>query len=183
MSEPYKIKVTDLIPDQRNLNAGTERGKYMLDKSVETLGAGRSMVIDEQGNLVAGNKTQEALVEAGIEDVIVVPTDGKTAVAVQRTDWNLYDEDPNNPARQYSVVDNRSSEVGFEIDPEMMEFHIEQGVDFRDWYTDIELQTIRDEFNRQNGIPPLQDWPDYDESVEDDVKYHKCPECGHKWAK
>ena len=27
------------------------------------------------------------------------------------------------------------------------------------------------------------EWPEYDESVADDVEYLECPECGHKWPK
>jgi hypothetical protein len=30
-------------------------------------------------------------------------------------------------------------------------------------------------------IPPGIEFPEYDESTADDVKYHECPECGHKW--
>ena len=26
-------------------------------------------------------------------------------------------------------------------------------------------------------------WKEYDESAADDVEYHECPECGHKWPK
>jgi hypothetical protein len=32
-------------------------------------------------------------------------------------------------------------------------------------------------------VPPDIDWKEYDESAADDVEYHECPSCGHKWPK
>ena len=32
-------------------------------------------------------------------------------------------------------------------------------------------------------IPPKVEFPEYDESVADEVEYHECPECHHKWPK
>lgn len=32
-------------------------------------------------------------------------------------------------------------------------------------------------------VPPSVEFPEYDESVADDVEYITCPECGHKWPK
>ena len=32
-------------------------------------------------------------------------------------------------------------------------------------------------------VPPDIDWKEYDESAADDVEFHECPSCGHKWPK
>jgi len=32
-------------------------------------------------------------------------------------------------------------------------------------------------------VPPDVDFKEYDETVENEVEYNECPECGHKWAK
>lgn len=83
------IKTRDLIQDDRNLNRGTERGREPINTSVGRYGAGRSILIDKNNRIIAGNKTQEAALEAGIDDVIVIETDGKKLVAVKRTDIDL----------------------------------------------------------------------------------------------
>jgi hypothetical protein len=39
------------------------------------------------------------------------------------------------------------------------------------------------EFELGINNEPLPDFKEYDESVEDEVEYITCPECGHKWPK
>lgn len=36
-------KISDLIPDAKNLNLGTERGQQMIENSLRKYGMGRSM--------------------------------------------------------------------------------------------------------------------------------------------
>jgi hypothetical protein len=75
-----KIKITDLVQDDRNLNRGNARGKELIETSVGRFGAGRSVLIDKNNRIIAGNKTQEAAIAKGIKDVIVVETDGTQLV-------------------------------------------------------------------------------------------------------
>jgi hypothetical protein len=82
-------KVADLTPDTQNVNKGTERGGAMIEDSLRRFGAGRSILIDKHGNVIAGNKTLEHAGSIGMEDVIVVQTDGSKIVAVPRTDLDL----------------------------------------------------------------------------------------------
>ena len=69
-------KVSDLTPDTHNANRGTERGMAMLENSLREFGAGRSILIDREGRVIGGNKTLEKAAEIGLEDVVVVQTDG-----------------------------------------------------------------------------------------------------------
>lgn len=112
--------INDLIPDERNMNAGTERGRHLLETSVQQLGLGRSVVADRKGRLIAGNKTHEVAGAAGIQKVVTVQTDGNTLVVVQRTDLDLEDQsDPR--ARQLAFADNRVGEVSLAWDAAMIE--------------------------------------------------------------
>jgi len=36
---------------------------------------------------------------------------------------------------------------------------------------------------REGVIPPDVEFPEYDESIADEVEYLECPECGHRWPK
>lgn len=69
-------KLSDLIPDAKNANKGTPRGLKVLDDSLRENGVGRSILVDKHGTIIAGNKTVERCADVGIEDVIVVETDG-----------------------------------------------------------------------------------------------------------
>ena len=113
MSDEPKVKrgkIDDLTPDGRNANQGTQRGLRLLDDSLRNHGAGRSIVIDRDGRIIAGNKTAERAADIGLDDVIIVQTDGRQLVAVQRTDLDLED-DPDNRARMLAYYDNRTGEL------------------------------------------------------------------------
>ena len=100
-------KLSELTPDHSNANRGTERGRYALEASLRKYGAGRSILIDKHGRIIAGNKTAETAADVGIDDVIVVQTDGRQVVAVQRTDLDL----DSNEARELAYADNRVGQL------------------------------------------------------------------------
>lgn len=56
-------KLSDLAPDARNANKGTERGNAMIENSLRQFGAGRSILLDRHGRIIAGNKTAENAVK------------------------------------------------------------------------------------------------------------------------
>src|SRR5215510_8764208 len=84
-------RLSDLTPDEQNANLGTVRGLGVIEESLARCGAGRSVLADRNGRLIAGNKTVDAATirANGDDDVIVVQTDGKKIVVVQRVDLDL----------------------------------------------------------------------------------------------
>ncbi len=49
---------------------------------------------------------------------------------------------------------------------------------------DAAVQQMLSELAAREGIvPPNVEFKEYDESVENEVEYLTCPECGHKWPK
>ena len=95
--------MTNLKPDKRNANKGTARGRELLLNSLRELGAGRSILADKDGNLIAGNKTFNAAAELGLP-VRVVETNGDELVVVKRNDLDLNDK--TGKARQLAGVDH-----------------------------------------------------------------------------
>lgn len=134
-----RVKLSELKPDQHNANKGTERGVYMLQRSLGEYGAGRSILVDRDGNVIAGNKTLQEAADLGFDEVIVVPTDGRTLVAVQREDLDLYDGDE---ARLLAYADNRASQVGLEWDAEQLLADMEAGIDLDGMFGTDELADI-----------------------------------------
>lgn len=112
-----RVKAADLIPDSKNANLGTERGLALLDDSLRSLGAGRSILVDKNMRVIAGNKTLERAQDIGLQDVILVPTDGRALVAVVRTDLDL-EADPD--ARRLAIADNRVGEVDLAWSPKVL---------------------------------------------------------------
>ena len=115
-------KITDYQPLQRNPNKGNQRGTGILDQSVRELGAGRSILVDKNGVILAGNHAQEAFVNAGIENVIEVETDGSQIVVVKRTDM----EADSVAGKKMAIMDNRTVEVGLEWDNIVLEEMLEE---------------------------------------------------------
>ena len=112
MGKDKRMKIDELIQDDKNFNKGTKRGEILMRHSLQKFGAGRSVLIDKNNRLIAGNKTQERSKEAGIEDVIVVETDGKTLVAVKRTDIDL--DTPE--GREMALADNATAESNIDLE-------------------------------------------------------------------
>jgi hypothetical protein len=110
-------KLTDYKPLTRNPNKGTQRGTGILEQSVRELGAGRSILVDKNGVILAGNHAQEAFVNAGMDDVIEVETDGKQIVVVKRTDLDA----DSSAGKKMAIMDNRTSEQGLAWDAVVVE--------------------------------------------------------------
>lgn len=138
------VKHTDLKPDPENANLGTERGTQLLRKSLEELGAGRSIVVDRNGVTIAGNKTLEQAAELGLK-FVQVETDGTALVVVKRNDLDLMEDDR---ARLLAFADNRVAELSLNWDHEKI-LEAAESLDLSEFYRqdelDLFLMRIRDE--------------------------------------
>ena len=128
-----------ITPDRKNANKGTERGRYMVEASLRETGAGRSIVLDKDGRIIAGNKTFEAASDIGLP-VRIVETDGRELVAVKRTDLDL--DDDTGTARKLAYYDNRAGQVGLEWDAEIMLGDIGAGLDLSAMFRQDELDEL-----------------------------------------
>ena len=114
-----------LTPDKHNANRGTKRGRELLEQSLRELGAGRSILVDKDGEVIAGNKTLEAAQKLGLK-VRVVPAARDELVVVQREDLDL--DEPSGEARRMAYLDNRVAELDLAWDAEQVAADIEAGL-------------------------------------------------------
>ena len=113
MNDTKDIKtLADLTPDGENFNKHTEFGTKLLEDSLRKFGAGRSVLVDKDGNIIAGNGVVETAAGIGMDDVVVVQTDGTKLVVVQRTDLEL--DTPE--GRELALADNMTALKGIDID-------------------------------------------------------------------
>ena len=167
MSKPIR-KLKDLLPDENNANRGTERGTGLLEESMRRFGAARSVVADKKGRVIAGNKSVEAAASAGIEGVIVVPSDGKKLVVVQRTDLDLDERD----ARELAVADNRVGQLNLDWAPGALEAMGRDGF--------LSQMFTQEEWD---ALLARADAPDEFGEVGEDVPTdYECPRCHFKWS-
>ena len=57
--------------DKRNYRKHSKKNKALIKKSLEELGAGRSVVIDREGELIAGNGVYEQAKALGMQVRVV----------------------------------------------------------------------------------------------------------------
>lgn len=162
--------IKDLIPDPRNARKHGPRNVGTIADALREVGFARSIVIDEQNTVLAGNATIEAAAEAGLTKVQVVDADGETVVAVRRTNLT-----PAQKAR-LALFDNRAAELAEGWDAEVLKALQGEGVSLAGLWGDDELREL---YNQ----PPDVNFKEFDESVADEVKYCTCPQCGHVFPK
>ena len=94
----------DLKQDSHNYRKHSDTNKARIRKSIDEAGLGRSVVIDADGVLVAGNGVQQVIDKD--TPVKVVETDGTELVVVKRTD--LHTGDPRR--KTLALADNATAD-------------------------------------------------------------------------
>ena len=128
------MDITDLKPDPQNRRKHNPRNLGMLADALREVGASRSIVIDETGEVLAGNGVVEAASTVGLSKVQVVEADGETIVAVRRR--GLTPEQK----RALAIYDNRVAELA-EWDWDQLGADQAAGLTLEPWFTDAELAT------------------------------------------
>lgn len=165
MAEVKETKVDELIPDDHNFNKGTEFGAYLMEKSFREFGAGRSILLDKNNRVIAGNKSLQTAAEIGLEDVIVVETTGSQIVAVKRTDIDL----DTKKGRKMALADNATSKENLAFNlPEIDSIAKNLDFDPADW--GIDLEGIELDLPEEAGEETQED--DFDE--EQDTVEARC---------
>ena len=77
--------ITSLVGDHKNARRRTDRSSQLIKESLQKYGAARSIVIDEDNRILAGNGTSQGAKAAGIKNVRIIETDGDEIIAVKRT--------------------------------------------------------------------------------------------------
>lgn len=129
-----KGKLSELIPDDKNLNKHTQYGMSLLEKSVRGHKFGRSILVDKNNRIIAGNGIVETAANIGAEDIRIIETTGDELVVVKRTDVDLDTKE----GREMALADNATSAADLEWDMEKMEeIGSEWDIDVSDWGIDL----------------------------------------------
>ena len=116
MAKVIETSIESLVLDNKNFNKGTEYGEHLMDESLRKFGLGRSILIDRNDRIIAGNKTTEKAGELGFEKVVIVETDGSTLVAVKRNEIDL----DSHKGRELALADNATSKANLSWDEDMI---------------------------------------------------------------
>lgn len=131
------IDIEALKQDDHNFNKGTKAGQELMEKSFAQFGAGRSILVDKDNRIIAGNKSQMAAIEAGIKKVRVIETTGDELIAVKRTDIELNSL----KGRELARADNLTTQVNLSWDRAELAAVAEDvaGFEVSDWGVELNL--------------------------------------------
>ena len=147
MAEIKEAKISDLVFDDKNFNKHTEYGMSLIEKSIRNNGAGRSILIDKNNRIIAGNGVTEIAGQIGLDDVQIVETDGTKIIAVKRTDIDL----DSKQGREMALADNATAAVDLEWDADAIaDVSAEFDLDAGEWGVDIESDD-RKGWGKANG--------------------------------
>lgn len=144
--------IADLKPDPRNARKHGERNIGMLERSLEQYGAARSIVVDEEGQIIAGHGVVEAAASVGIERVRPVEADGNEIIAVVRRGLTKKQK------AELAIADNRTQELS-EWDADALK---ESDADLEKFFTTGELEVLEDHAAKVKELeikpPPTMVW-------------------------
>ena len=150
--------------DKRNYRKHDKKNKSLIKKSLEKFGAGRSIVIDAEGEIIGGNGVYEQAQKLGLKTRIV-ETDGSELVVVKRTDLKTDDE----KRKALAVMDNSTSDTS-EFDMELLttDFTVDELEDFG-----IELPEEKEE-EQEIEVPDVLEKEDSDKPFTVKLTFENC---------
>jgi len=161
-----EAKITDLHFDDKNANKHTQKGLRLVEKSLSKLGAGRSILIDKNNNIIAGNGVIETAGQIGMENIRIVETDGKEIVAVKRTDIDINSK----KGRELAIVDNHSAKESIDLDFDVI----------NDLVTEYDISPVEWELEKMDFDLKSIDMP---ETKDEEYELIKCPKCNFEFTK
>ena len=164
-SAPALLSLADLTPDPENRRQHTPRNVGLIVDAIQSVGAARSIVIDEDGVILAGNATVEAAAEAGLRSVRVIDASGHELVAVRRTGLTPAQK------RDLAMYDNRAGELA-EWNPAQLTEDLNAGEELDKFFRKDELAAIllkaerkHVEFDAAEDVPPANTCPTCGQAV------------------
>lgn len=154
--------MTEIKFDARNYRKHNDKNKELIKKSLEECGAGRSILIDNEGEIIAGNGVYEQAKALNIP-VKVVETDGSELVVVKRTDLQTSDLQ----RQRLAIMDNSANDTSeFDIALLQADFDVPDLQDMGIEMPEFDASQIGSEEN-------------FDDIVQKQKEPKVCPNCGY----
>lgn len=100
------MQLSDIKFDKHNYRKHSDKNKNLILKSLKKCGAGRSILIDKEGEIIAGNGVYEQAKTLNIP-VKVIETDGTELIAIKRTDLATESK----KRKELALFDNSASDA------------------------------------------------------------------------
>ena len=136
--------------DKNNYRKHSDKNKKLINKSLKELGAGRSILLDNEDFIIAGNATFEQAEALNIQ-VRIIETNGKELIAVKRTDLANIDK----KRKELALVDNKATdESTFDFEAINLDF---EPVELGEWGFDSENDINYSGKNKELDLDTMDD--------------------------
>jgi DNA modification methylase len=145
--------ISDLKFDHKNARKRTDSSARLIQESLQRYGAARSIVIDEDNRILAGNGTIEAAQALGLAKLKVVEASGDEIIAVRRS--GLSEDDKVGLA----LADNRAAELS-DWDAEMLQ-QLSEEHDISPWFDSEDINALLEQIEKlpEEGLTDPDDVP------------------------
>ncbi len=150
MAEKH-ANIEELVYDDHNFNQHTAEGMELLEKSIRENKFGRSILIDKDNRIIAGNGIVEAATKTGTKKIRVIETDGDELIAVKRKDLSL----DSTEGRRLALADNATSAANLKWNEE--ELKILEGFDVPIGEWGVEMPKIWNKEKKENAEVPFSE--------------------------
>ena len=164
--------IKDLKSDHKNARKRTDRSASLIAESLKRYGAARSIVIDEDGRILAGNGTIEGAKAAGIENIRIIETDGNEIIAVKRT--GLTEDQKVGLA----LADNRTADLS-DWDGLMLQ-QLSETHDISPWFESEDLDALIGAGELTTAAKEHEGAKELDPEAFSEFD-HTCPRCGFEF--
>lgn len=148
--------IKDLKFDEHNFNDHTPEGMELLKKSVEQNGFGRSIVVDKNDNIIAGNGIVETATKLGKQKIKVIETTGEELVVVKRTDLDI----DTTEGRQMAFADNAVAHANLQWnEDELEQARTEWNVKPEEWGVEVEEHIDPNDFGETFNLTNAEKEP------------------------
>ena len=129
-----KVKLSSLIPDDKNNNKHTAYGMDLLEKSVNKVGIIESITVSNDDKIISGNARHEVIGKNFEKEALVIETDGTQPIVIKRTDI----ESNTKEFYEASILANTTAKKNIDFDIEVIEsLGVEYDIDVVDLGVDI----------------------------------------------
>jgi hypothetical protein len=135
MPAPKPTTLAALTPDPQNARTHGDRNLEMIAASLRDVGPARSIVIDEDGVVLAGNGVRAAAALAGLEKLRIIDAAGDEVIAVRRSGLTAGQK------QRLAIYDNRTAELA-EWNPATLAAAQDAGLDLAPFFSTEELATL-----------------------------------------
>lgn len=137
-----KIKYQD-----QNLNKGTDKGRDMVQRSIDKFGMRDAVVIDKNGEIISGNHRKKAATKRGITKERIIEANSDEVIAIQYNDIDLSTPE----GKELALALNQTAKFNINIDEDIAIEELGEVVE--EWGIEIpvELEAEEDDFDVPEG--------------------------------